>query len=190
MGERSKLDEIEDYNFAVKVLVYKDFTENDVVKLLKNRGLNSFRIDKLINEVKSEYNGIRIIECGPVVNFFSRIIDLFVIVTIILTLDWFAPEMVTTSTLGEWIAIVVVVLFYYIPLGYRYGLTLGRLITGSRIVDAYGNQPSISQLFARLLSRLIPNMKFKKRLFEKYSLMTFSVSKKKLQRLQALKPSA
>lgn len=45
---------------------------------------------------------------------------------------------------------------YYVPLEGLFGATLGKLLTGTRVVDENGAPPSWGQAFGRTLCRLIP----------------------------------
>lgn len=40
MKSKSYLEEIEDYNFALRNLIYKDLSERETAKLLENRGVD------------------------------------------------------------------------------------------------------------------------------------------------------
>ena len=48
------------------------------------------------------------------------------------------------------------ILLFYIPLEGFFGLTIGKLVTGTRVVDARGGRPTLGQAFLRTLGRLIP----------------------------------
>lgn len=60
-------------------------------------------------------------------------------------------------------------LVYYIPLEGMFGVTVGKLITGTRVVDEQGRPPSWGQAIGRTFARLIP--------FEPFSLL-FSEDKR------------
>lgn len=49
-----------------------------------------------------------------------------------------------------------VYLLYYVPLEGLFGLTLGKLVTGTRVVNEKGEPPSWGQVFGRTLCRFIP----------------------------------
>ena len=51
---------------------------------------------------------------------------------------------------------VAVMLLYYIPLEALFGCTLGKLITGTRVVSGDGGKPSWGQVAGRTFARLIP----------------------------------
>ncbi|MGJ7903228.1 RDD family protein [Lysobacter sp. 1R34A] len=47
-------------------------------------------------------------------------------------------------------------LAYYIPLEGMFGVTVGKLITGTRVVDEQGRPPGWGQVIGRTFARLIP----------------------------------
>ena len=47
-------------------------------------------------------------------------------------------------------------LVYYIPMEGFFGLTIGKLVTGTRVVDEHGGRPTWGQVVGRTFSRLIP----------------------------------
>jgi uncharacterized RDD family membrane protein YckC len=49
-----------------------------------------------------------------------------------------------------------VMLAYYVPLELYFGRTLGKLVTGTRVVAENGQPPSFSQVFWRSMCRFIP----------------------------------
>lgn len=51
---------------------------------------------------------------------------------------------------------LVIVLMYYVPLEASMGRTLGKLITGTKVVNAAGGKPSFIQVVGRTLCRFIP----------------------------------
>lgn len=51
---------------------------------------------------------------------------------------------------------VGLMLIYYIPLEGMFGVTVGKLITGTRVVDEQGRPPSWGQVIGRSVARLIP----------------------------------
>jgi uncharacterized RDD family membrane protein YckC len=57
------------------------------------------------------------------------------------------------STLFAWI--IVAVLAYYIVLEGLYGVTLGKLLLGIRVVDTNGNPPGFKKAFLRTIIRII-----------------------------------
>ncbi|MGH8027493.1 MAG: RDD family protein [Pseudoxanthomonas sp.] len=57
---------------------------------------------------------------------------------------------------GEQALGMVIMLMYYIPQETAFGFTLGKLITGTRVVNENGEKPSLVQVILRTLSRFIP----------------------------------
>lgn len=51
---------------------------------------------------------------------------------------------------------VVMFLVYYLPLEALTGRTVGKLVTGTKIVTEEGGKPSFGQVLGRTLSRLVP----------------------------------
>jgi uncharacterized RDD family membrane protein YckC len=51
---------------------------------------------------------------------------------------------------------IVLTLAYYVPLEFTFGRTLGKLITGTRVVDEKGGPPSLGKILGRSLCRFIP----------------------------------
>lgn len=51
---------------------------------------------------------------------------------------------------------VIVMCAYYIPLETLWGRTIGKLITGTKVVSEDGHRPSFSAVLKRTLSRFIP----------------------------------
>lgn len=58
---------------------------------------------------------------------------------------------------------LLVMLLYYIPMERLCGFTIGKLLTGTRVVDESGGRPSWGQVVGRTFARLIP--------FEPFSLL-------------------
>ena len=51
---------------------------------------------------------------------------------------------------------IIVMAVYYIPLEAMSGRTIGKLITGTKVVSENGHRPSFSEVIKRTLSRFIP----------------------------------
>ncbi len=67
----------------------------------------------------------------------------------------FAPEIVDTETFDLIIGLPVYLAYYILFEGLT-GRTPGKLITGTRVVDAQGNKPGFGTLVLRNLARFIP----------------------------------
>ena len=57
---------------------------------------------------------------------------------------------------GEQALGLVIMLAYYIPQEAAFGFTVGKLITGTRVVNENGEKPNLIQVILRTLSRVIP----------------------------------
>jgi uncharacterized RDD family membrane protein YckC len=51
---------------------------------------------------------------------------------------------------------IAVLLLYYLPQEMLFGRTLGKLVTGTKVVDEKGGPPSAMQVLGRTFSRFIP----------------------------------
>ncbi|MFQ6309844.1 RDD family protein [Lysobacter capsici] len=61
------------------------------------------------------------------------------------------PDIVLNIVIGY-----AVVVLYYVPLEGMFGVTLGKLVTGTRVVDEQGRPPSWGQVLGRTFARFIP----------------------------------
>lgn len=86
-----------------------------------------------------------------------------------LFLDAFAVWLITiaimvfsglSSGIVSDVLLIIAIIFnlggYYIICEYMWGVTFGKLTTGTKVVDMYGNKPSLSKITGRTLARLIP----------------------------------
>ena len=154
MTVRSKLDQIEDLNFAVQQIVYKGKHIDDVRNLLQIRGVEKEQEQIIINTVEETYKGIRRIESSKTVRAFNFIIDTVVFI-IILSLILFSLSEQSVYTFITAILFILPILYYVIP-EVLWGQTFGKLITGSIVVNEIGETPNISNILLRTLGRLIP----------------------------------
>ena len=51
---------------------------------------------------------------------------------------------------------IIIMLIYYLPMEAMYGRTVGKLITGTKVVNEVGGKPSFGQIAGRTLCRFIP----------------------------------
>jgi len=58
--------------------------------------------------------------------------------------------------LMQYLTGIIVMLLYYVPQEAMFGRTLGKLVTGTKVVDENGNPPSWGSAFGRTLCRFIP----------------------------------
>lgn len=50
----------------------------------------------------------------------------------------------------------LVALLYYVPSEVLFGVTLGKLVTGTRVVTETGETPSLNQVLGRTVTRFVP----------------------------------
>ena len=60
------------------------------------------------------------------------------------------------ETLNDYISGIILMLIYYLPLESITDRTLGKLITGTKIVTEQGTKPTFKQVLGRTLARLVP----------------------------------
>ena len=60
------------------------------------------------------------------------------------------------KNMNDYLLGLVILLMYYVPQESIYGRTLGKTITGTKVVNERGVKPSIIQVFVRTLFRFIP----------------------------------
>lgn len=94
--------------------------------------------------------------------FFNLLID-YIGFTILGALVGFMTAMIWghagvqfINSLPDFVVGAPIVLTYYIVLEALFGRTLGKLITGTKVVGEDGNSASFGQIIGRSLSRLIP----------------------------------
>ena len=51
---------------------------------------------------------------------------------------------------------VVILCLYYIPCEFFWGRTLGKLITGTKVVDSEGGKPTFGRILGRTFARFVP----------------------------------
>jgi uncharacterized RDD family membrane protein YckC len=60
------------------------------------------------------------------------------------------------GTAGQYLLGATILLIYYIPQEALFGRTLGKLVTGTMVVNEEGGKPSLGQVVGRTFSRFIP----------------------------------
>jgi uncharacterized RDD family membrane protein YckC len=60
------------------------------------------------------------------------------------------------NRLEEFLLEIVVSVGYYLALESMFGLSLGKLVTGTRVVNEHGRKPSLLAVLGRTLARLVP----------------------------------
>lgn len=97
--------------------------------------------------------------------FFNWVVDtaasyfLAAVVGIAVVLVGGDPAMAWLEGLGFWgeqALGMAIMLVYYIPQEAFFGCTLGKLITGTRVVDEKGEKPTLKRAFLRTICRFIP----------------------------------
>lgn len=65
-------------------------------------------------------------------------------------------RMEETSFLSDLAIAALMLLVYYIPMEALFGATIGKFVTGTRVVNERGGKPTLGQVIARSFARLIP----------------------------------
>ncbi|MBL7864965.1 MAG: RDD family protein [Cyclobacteriaceae bacterium] len=76
-----------------------------------------------------------------------------------------APEILDSIAEGEtsfevYAFAYLVYFLYYFLMENTFGRTLGKLVTGTRVVDLHGNKPTSGAIFRRTISRFVPFEQF------------------------------
>ncbi len=79
-------------------------------------------------------------------------VDMVVSVSCLLIPDWLLGNELYRKTLFIWL---VLALSYFVVTEWLWGRTLGKLLTGTIVVNEKGNRPSLGQIFVRTLFRLV-----------------------------------
>ncbi|NMH27831.1 RDD family protein [Flavobacterium silvaticum] len=78
----------------------------------------------------------------------------FVLIFFVNTILWIGSQ--TVRMLLSNLLLLATVVLYYIILESRFQKTLGKLITGSKVITIEGNRPGFNDIFIRTLCRFIP----------------------------------
>ncbi len=184
MEKRSRLDEIEDYDYAAKLLVRKGLPESETRKLLEKRGAQN--VEDLINEVKADFSGVKFIESGKIVRLTNYFIDLIAVVGIFIVLLIIVPAIAEMEALVQLLFIISVVILYYVPLEFTWGISLGKIITGTKVVNSNFDQPNLQTILIRTICRFLPHPWWIDRLFHDRFSNTFVVNAKRLKHVKAI----
>jgi hypothetical protein len=149
--ERSRLDEIEDLHFTVSHIVHKGKSENEVENLLRNRGVNEKQIKYLFESVYQSYQGIRLLSCSKTVRGLNLLIDLLLILFLTIFCAKTLPSGFNQSY--GFLIVLIIPFTYYLLFETVFGMTLGKLITGSIVVDNDGKRPSFYKILIRTVCR-------------------------------------
>ena len=79
-------------------------------------------------------------------------IDLPIAAACLLLPDEFLGNALYQSTVGVWLLLAV---GYYVVGEWLWGRTLGKLVTGTVVVNAHGGSPGVGQVLVRTVARLI-----------------------------------
>lgn len=106
-----------------------------------------------------------IVDAGKWRRFFNWVLDYIAILVIVMVMaivaviaggEGVVRWMDGMGALQELLLRIAVLLTYYIVMEGMFGLTIGKLITGTRVVDEQGGPPTWRQAVLRSLARLIP----------------------------------
>jgi hypothetical protein len=151
MGVRTRLDEIEDMNFAIDQMVYKGFSADHVKMLLVDRGVDEEKALILVGIVENKFPGIKRIQSSKPVRFLGHLIDNIVLFGILMLLINLGME---TEYLLP--AIFAVPGLYFILTEWLWGRTIGKWITGTVVVNEHAVPPGLGSIIGRTFCRLIP----------------------------------
>ncbi len=97
--------------------------------------------------------------------FFNNLIDSFVYYLLVVLIT-FILIAVGGRSAAQWIASLgiggayalgfLILMLYYIAMESMLGFTVGKLLTGTRVVNEEGEKPNLVQIFLRTLCRFIP----------------------------------
>lgn len=97
------------------------------------------------------------------VNMLIDTVGQFVLALVLMTIAFIVyPPLATDGfmeqggLLGSYLLGGIIMLLYYVPSEALFGRTLGKLITGTRVVTQSGGTPSFMQILGRTAARLIP----------------------------------
>jgi uncharacterized RDD family membrane protein YckC len=154
MKTRSRLDDIEDMNFAVVQMIYKGKSKDNVIDLLKSRGTPPEGIADIIKRIEVNYQGVKRILCSKTKRTINFIIDLLLLAGIL----FFPVSSLPKENYNLYLTIIIllsVFIGYIIP-ETLWGQTLGKLVTNTIVVDENGKKPGIFSVIIRTVLRANP----------------------------------
>ncbi|MFN8295396.1 MAG: RDD family protein [Chitinophagales bacterium] len=96
--------------------------------------------------------------------FANYIIDLFIVVFILLLVSniFDLSKIITTETNDNITAIFLLIIMpvYYVFMEYKFGKTVGKFLTKTKVISTDGNELTLGQCVGRLLCRIIPFERF------------------------------
>ena len=180
MTTRSRLDEIEDYHFAVNKFIHQGKYRDQVTSMLKARGADEDQINSIFISIFEKYQGVRLLESGNVVRAVNFLIDILVLLFLIYSIFSRLSEEVRFSYI---LLVLFIPLAYYVLLESTIGQTLGKFVTGSIVVQKDGKKISFLKALIRGVCRFFPNSIssafFKDRIFHDKISETYVVDKKR-----------
>lgn len=155
MSDRSRLDEIEDANFAEKQILRKGKTKEEVKEMLLDRGASLIQIEQILNTIDSEFTGVLRIVSTKQKRFLNLLIDFSFLISIIILMSFILSEEAFLDY--SMVIILLFPFFYYVVCEYRYGKTIGKSITGTFVVDKDGKSPNGFRILLRTVCRISPH---------------------------------
>lgn len=107
-------------------------------------------------------DAVEVIPAGKWVRFFNYLIDyagmMVLAFTVAVALGLLLGEegIAYLDRIPNILFGMLLTLVYYLPLESLTGRTLGKLVTGTRVVNADGLKPSFNQILGRTFSRMVP----------------------------------
>lgn len=131
---------------------------------LKRRNIDHSQIEELREEMlmfhaksaKEKTNNVSVL--NRIINFvFDSIAILIIDIIVVLLLSPSFTYVGQDLTRIVFTLCMIVVFFaYYMLFEFHYQRTLGKFVTGTRVVNKFGDNPSVSDVLARTFLRLIP----------------------------------
>ena len=137
MEQRSRLDEIEDVDFAEKQILRKGKTREEVKDLLLARGAELKNIEIILNNIDSEYIDVLRFVAPKTTRFLNFFIDLSFLLSIVISVIKLTKDQNTDDY-----AVLIILVFplsYYIVSEAVFGQTIGKYLTKTKVVDKEGN---------------------------------------------------
>jgi uncharacterized RDD family membrane protein YckC len=75
---------------------------------------------------------------------------------VVVVMVWGDAGLAALERIPDFVLGIVVMCAYYIPLEATWGRTIGKLITGTKVVNEDGRRPSFAKIIGRTFSRFIP----------------------------------
>ncbi|MBI3898532.1 MAG: RDD family protein [Gammaproteobacteria bacterium] len=116
---------------------------------------------------------LALVPAGRGRRFLNLIIDylfyflLAILLGVIVSLIWGEAGVKVITDIPDLVLGVGIFLLYYVPLEATYGRTVGKWITGTKVVNQNGGKPSVGQIIGRTICRFIP--------FEPFSFFTSDI---------------